>query len=65
MSFIENACTSANESPHIIIVGSYADLFKSPREIKEKSSLLESIAERVVINLNALRFLEIFARTMI
>ncbi len=45
MSFIENACTSAKESSHIIIVGSHADLVKSPREIKEKSSLVESIAE--------------------
>ena len=45
MSFIENACSSAQESSHIIIVGSHADLVKSSRELKEKSSLVESIAE--------------------
>ena len=45
MSFIENACNSAQGSSHIIIVGSHADLVKSSRELKEKSSLVESIAE--------------------
>ena len=45
ISFIENACISAQGSSHIIIVGSHADLVKSLWELKEKSSLVESIAE--------------------
>ena len=45
MSFIENACSSAQGSSHVIIVGSHADLVKSSQELKEKSSLVESIAE--------------------
>ena len=45
MSFIENACSSAQESSHVIIVGSHADVVKSPQELKEKSSLVKSIAE--------------------
>ena len=48
ISFIENACSSAQGSSHVIIVGSHADLVKSSRELKEKSSLVESIAERRV-----------------
>ena len=45
ISFIENACSSAQGSSHVIIVGSHADRVKSSRELKEKSSLMESIAE--------------------
>ena len=45
MSFIQNACSSAQGSSHVIIVGSHADLVKSPQDLKEKSSLVESIAE--------------------
>ena len=45
ISFIENACSSAQGSSHIIIVGSHADLVKSSRELKEKRSLVESIAD--------------------
>ena len=45
INFIENACHSAQGSSHVIIVGSHADLVKSSRELKEKSSLVESIAE--------------------
>ena len=45
MSFIENSCSSAQGSSHVIIVGSHADLVKSSQELKEKSSLVESIAE--------------------
>ena len=45
ISFIENTCSSAQGSSHIIIVGSNADRVKSSRELKEKSSLVESIAE--------------------
>ena len=45
ISFIENACSSAQGSSHVIIVGSHADLVKSSPELKEKSSLVASIAE--------------------
>ena len=45
ISFIENACSSAQGSSHFIVVGSHADLVKSSQELKEKSSLVESIAE--------------------
>ena len=45
MSFIENACSSAQGSSHVIIVGSHDDRVKSSQELKEKSSLVESIAE--------------------
>ena len=45
MSFIENACSSTQGSSHVIIVGSHADLVKSPQELKEKSSLVEGISE--------------------
>ena len=45
ISFIENACSSAQGSSHVIIVGSHADLVKLPQELKEKSLLVESIAE--------------------
>ena len=45
MSFIENACSSAQGSSHIIVIGSHADLVKSSQELKEKSSLVENIAE--------------------
>ena len=43
--FIENACSSAQGSSHVIIVGSHADRVRSLRELREKSSLVESIAE--------------------
>ena len=45
ISFIENVCSSPQGSSHVIIVGSHADLVKSSRELKDKSSLVESIAE--------------------
>ena len=45
ISFIENACSSAQGSSHVIIVGSHADLVKSSLELKVKSWLVESIAE--------------------
>ena len=45
MGFIENACSSAHGSSHVIIVGSHADLVKLPQELEEKSSLVESITE--------------------
>ena len=46
MSFIENTCSTAKESSHVIIVGSHADRVKSLRELKKKSLLVECIAER-------------------
>ena len=45
ISFIENACSSAQGSSHVIIVGSHADRVKSSQELKEKSSLVENIAK--------------------
>ena len=45
INFIENACSSAQGSSHVIIVGSHADLVRSSQQLKEKSSLVESIAE--------------------
>ena len=45
MSFIENACNSAKGSSHVIIVGSHADLVRPSQVLKDKSSLVESIAE--------------------
>ena len=47
MSFIENACSSVQESSHVIVVGSYVDLVKSSQELKEKISLVESIAKQL------------------
>ena len=45
ITFIENACSSAQGSSHVIFVGSHADQVKSSQELKEKTSLVESIAE--------------------
>ena len=45
ISFIENTCSSAQGSSHVIIVGSHADRVKSSRELNDKSSLVESTAE--------------------
>ena len=45
ISFIENACSSAQNSLSIVIIGSHADLVKSLQDLKEKSSLVESIVE--------------------
>ena len=43
LSFINNACSSAEGRSHIAIVGSHADLVQSS-EMEEKSSLLQKIA---------------------
>ena len=56
ISFIENACSSANGLSHVIIVGSHADLVKSPQELKEKGLLVESIAESRVKQLTYVGF---------
>ena len=45
ISFIENACSSAQGFSHVIIVGSHADLLKSSHKLKEKSSLVERILQ--------------------
>ena len=62
ISFIENACSSAQGSSHVIIVGSHADLVKSSRELKEKKSLVESIAESRVKQLTYRRFVSMDCR---
>ena len=62
ISFIENACCSAQGSSHVIIVGSHADLVKSSRELKEKSSLVESIAESRVKQLTYRGFVSMDCR---
>ena len=45
MSFMENACSLAQGSSHVIVVGSHADQVKSSLELRKKSLLMESIAE--------------------
>ena len=51
ISFIENACSSAKGSSHVIIVGSHVDLVKSSQELMEKSLVVKSIAESRVKHL--------------
>ena len=48
LSFIENACSPAKGTSHVVIVGSHADLVKSSEEMEDKSSLLQEIATRRV-----------------
>ena len=62
ISFIENACSSVQGSSHIIIVGSHADLVKSSRELKAKSSLVESIAESRMKQLTYGGFVKMYCR---
>ena len=62
ISFIENACSSAQGSSHVIIVGSHADLVRSSRKLKEKSSLVESIAESRVKQLTYRGFVSMDCR---
>ena len=62
ISFIENACSSAQGLSHVLIVGSHTDLVKSSQELKEKSSLLESIAESRVKQLTYRGFLSMDCR---
>ena len=64
MGFIENACNSAQGSSHIIIVGSHADLVKSPQELKEKSMLVESITESRVKQLTYGGFVSLDCREL-
>ena len=47
LSFIDNACSTAEGRSHVVIVGSHADQVTSSME-KEKSSLLHEIAVRRV-----------------
>ena len=46
LSFINNACSTAEGQSHVVIVGSHADQVTSSAEEKEKSSLLQEIAVR-------------------
>ena len=62
ISFIENACSSAQGSSHVIIVGSHADLVKSTKELKEKKSLVESIAESRAKQLMCIGFVDMDCR---
>ena len=41
LSFIDNACSTAEGRSHVVIIGSHADLITS--SVKEKSSLLQAI----------------------
>ena len=48
LSFIDNACSTAEGRSHVVIVGSHADHVTSSAEEKQKSSLLQEIAVRRV-----------------
>ena len=48
LSFIDNACSTAEGRSHVVIVGSHADQVTSSVEENEKSSLLQEIATRRV-----------------
>ena len=48
LSFIDNACSTAEGRSHVMIVGSHADQVTSSAEEKEKSSLLHEIAVKRV-----------------
>ena len=62
ISFIENSCSLSQGSSHVIIVGSHADQVKSSQELKEKSSLVESIAESRVKQLTYRGFVSMDCR---
>ena len=48
LTFIDNACSTAEEMSHVAIIGSHLDQVESSKEIEEKSSVLKSIvASRV------------------
>ena len=46
LSFIKNACITAEGISHVVIVGSHADQVSSSQEIDEKSLLLQEVATR-------------------
>lgn len=46
MNLVENACTNAKRSSHMIIVGSHADQVTVPHKLREKCSLIDRIAGR-------------------
>ena len=48
LSFIDNACSTAEGRSHVVIVGSHADQVTSSAEKKEKGSLLHEIAVRII-----------------
>ena len=44
LSFIENQCTTVSKKPHVIIVGSHADIVKSDKhEIEEKEKIIDHL----------------------
>ena len=61
ISFMENA-SSSQESSHVIIIGSHADLIKSSHELNEKRLLVESIAKNRVKQLLYKGFLSMDCR---
>ena len=42
LSFLGNQCTTVTNNPHLIVVGSYADLL-TPEELKEKAGIIDTI----------------------
>ena len=64
MSFMENAASSSVKqgSSHVIIIGSHADQVKSSQELKEKRSLVESIADNRVKQLTYRGFVSMDCR---
>ena len=45
LTFINNACSTAEGTSHVAIVGSHVDLITSSEEIEEKISLVQAIAD--------------------
>ena len=43
LSFLENQCTSVSRKPHIVVIGSHADVLKSRDEVKHKASFITSV----------------------
>ena len=62
LSFIDNACSTAEGRSHVVIVGSHADLVMSSAKEKEKSSLLHEIAVRRVKRQQYTRYLSMDCR---
>ena len=52
ISFLENQCMFVNGKPHIVVVGSHADVLKSRKEeLKEKTEFINSLQCKYFINL--------------
>ena len=43
LSFLETQCTSVSSKPHIVVIGSHADVLKSRDEVKHKASFITSV----------------------